>query len=98
MIVGHGRAAAPAKTTSDEGEGASMKAVVVTEIGARGGAASADFPDPVPGAGGVLMDVEEIETNYPDMLVGGGRYQPRPPVPFVPGKGAAGRVAALGTG
>jgi NADPH2:quinone reductase len=75
-----------------------MKAVVVTEIGAPGGAAYADFPEPVPGTGEVLIDVEAIETNYPDMLVVEGRYQIRPPVPFVPGKGAAGRVAALGTG
>ncbi|WP_165795698.1 alcohol dehydrogenase catalytic domain-containing protein, partial [Methylobacterium frigidaeris] len=73
-----------------------MKAAVVSEIGTPGGAAYADFPDPVPGPGEVLIDVEAIETNYPDMLVVEGRYQVRPPVPFVPGKGAAGRVAALG--
>jgi NADPH2:quinone reductase len=75
-----------------------MKAVVVTEIGTPEGVAYSDFPDPVPNPGEVLIDVEAIETNYPDMLVVEGRYQVRPPVPFVPGKGAAGRVAALGAG
>jgi NADPH2:quinone reductase len=52
----------------------------------------------MPRPGEVLMDVEAIETNYPDMLVVEGRYQVRPSVPFVPGKGAAGRVTALGEG
>jgi NADPH2:quinone reductase len=75
-----------------------MKAVVVSEIGAPGGVAYADFPDPVPRKGEVLIDVEAIETNYPDMLVVEGLYQVRPPTPFVPGKGAAGRIAALGPG
>lgn len=75
-----------------------MKAVVVREIGAIGHAAYADFPDPAPRAGEVLIAVEAAETNYPDLLVIEGRYQVRPPVPFVPGKGAAGRVSALGPG
>ncbi|WP_298960082.1 NADPH:quinone oxidoreductase family protein [uncultured Methylobacterium sp.] len=75
-----------------------MKAVVVTTTGAPAGIAYADHPDPVPGPGEVLIAVEAIETNYPDLLVVEGRYQVRPPVPFVPGKGAAGRVAGLGPG
>jgi NADPH2:quinone reductase len=75
-----------------------MKAVVVSEIGAPGGVAYADFPDPPPGRGEVLIDVAAIETNYPDMLVIDGWYQVRPATPFVPGKGAAGRIAALGPG
>lgn len=75
-----------------------MKAVVVSEIGAPGGVTYTDFPDPVPGPDEVVIDVEAIETNYPDMLVIEGRYQVRPPVPFVPGKGAAGRISALGEG
>ncbi len=75
-----------------------MKAVVVSEVGVLDGVAYADVADPVPGSGEVLIDVEAIETNYADVLVVDGRYQVRPPVPFVPGKGAAGRVAALGPG
>lgn len=75
-----------------------MKAVVVCELGTLNGVSYTDWPDPTPGPGAVLIAVEAIETNYPDMLVVEGRYQKRPPLPFVPGKGAAGRVAAVGAG
>lgn len=54
--------------------------------------------DPVPGPGEVLVRVEASETNFPDILVMEGRYQFKPPLPFSPGKTAAGRVVALGEG
>ena len=38
------------------------------------------------------------EINYPDMLVISGQYQIKPPLPFVPGKAAAGIVSAVGAG
>ena len=75
-----------------------MKAVLVREFGPVERALVTDYPDPVPGPGEVLIDVEAAETNYPDLLVIEGRYQVKPPLPFVPGKAAAGRVAALGEG
>ena len=55
-----------------------------------------DLPDPMPGAGEVVIDVVAAETNYPDLLVIEGKYQFKPPFPFSPGKAAAGFVAAIG--
>ena len=75
-----------------------MKAVLVRQFGSIENARVEEIPDPVPGPGQVLIDVEAAETNYPDLLVIEGRYQVKPPLPFVPGKAAAGRVAALGAG
>ena len=75
-----------------------MKAVVVRAFGPIEAAKLEEFPDPVAKAGEVLVDVEAVETNYPDVLVIEGRYQFKPQLPFVPGKAAAGRVAALGEG
>src|SRR5690554_3087525 len=57
-----------------------------------------EVDDPVPGAREVVVDVVAAEVNYPDLLVIEGNYQFRPPLPFAPGKAAAGRVSALGEG
>jgi NADPH2:quinone reductase len=70
-----------------------MKAFVVREFGV---AALEEWPEPQPAAHEVIVDVAVIELNYPDLLVIDGRYQVRPPRPFVPGKSAVGRVSALG--
>src|SRR5205814_8806750 len=51
---------------------------------------------PVPGHGEVLVETHAAPVNYVDMLVVGGTYQFLPPRPFIPGKGPAGVVAALG--
>jgi NADPH2:quinone reductase len=75
-----------------------VKAVLVREFGSLDAARVEEFPDPSPGAGEVVLDVEAIDVNYPDILVIEGRYQFKPPLPFIPGKAAAGRVAALGAG
>ncbi|OLF11562.1 alcohol dehydrogenase [Actinophytocola xinjiangensis] len=55
-----------------------------------------DVPDPVPGPGEVLVDVEAAALNFSDVLLCRGRYQERPPLPFVPGFEVAGRVAGTG--
>jgi len=57
-----------------------------------------DVPDPQPGPGEVAIDVVAADVNYPDILVITGQYQIKPPLPFSPGKAAAGRVAAVGAG
>ncbi len=55
-------------------------------------------PDPVPKRGEVCLSVRAAETNYPDVLVVTGAYQVRPPLPFSPGKAAAGVVESIGAG
>ncbi|NBY17335.1 MAG: NADPH:quinone oxidoreductase family protein [Betaproteobacteria bacterium] len=49
-----------------------------------------------PGPGEVLIDVHAAAVNYPDLLVISGRYQILPPLPFTPGKDAAGVVRVIG--
>ncbi|MGB3720166.1 MAG: NADPH:quinone oxidoreductase [Proteobacteria bacterium] len=58
----------------------------------------AEVDDPVPGSGEVVVDVVAAEANYPDILVIEGKYQVKPPLPFSPGKAAAGRISAVGSG
>jgi NADPH2:quinone reductase len=48
------------------------------------------------GTSQIRVNVHAIDVNYPDLLVIGGKYQVLPKRPFVPGKGAAGVVSALG--
>ena len=50
----------------------------------------------MPGPGEVLVTMHAAPVNYVDLLVVGGTYQFLPPLPFIPGKGPAGVVAALG--
>ncbi len=73
-----------------------MKAVYVREFGPLVQAEVADIPDPVPGPGEVVIAVKAAEANFPDILVMEGKYQVKPPLPFSPGKAAAGIVEAVG--
>lgn len=57
-----------------------------------------ELPDPVPGAGEVLIRVRFCGVNYPDVLLLQDRYQLRPQRPFSPGGEVAGEVAAIGEG
>ncbi len=75
-----------------------MKAVVVRAFGPIDQAVLEEVPDPVPGPGEVLVAVHAAEANYPDILVMEGAYQIKPPLPFSPGKAAAGVVEAVGDG
>jgi NADPH2:quinone reductase len=52
--------------------------------------------EPSPGADEVLIDVHAASVSYMDYLMVCGRYQMRPPLPYVPGTDAAGVVAACG--
>ena len=54
------------------------------------------MPDPFPGPRDVLVSVRATAANYVDLLVIGGQYQFLPQRRFVPGKGPAGVVAAVG--
>jgi NADPH2:quinone reductase len=57
-----------------------------------------ELPDPEPGPGQVLIRVEAVACNFPDILLCQGRYQERPPLPFTPGMEVAGEVIAVGEG
>jgi NADPH2:quinone reductase len=56
------------------------------------------LPDPVPGPGQVLLAIQAASLNFPDLLMVQGKYQLKPPLPFVPGAECAGTVQALGEG
>lgn len=74
-----------------------MRAVVVREFGPPDKASVGEFPDPVPRPREVLVEVHADAANYVDLLVIGGTYQFKPKLPFVPGKGPAGIVRAVGS-
>jgi NADPH:quinone reductase len=52
-----------------------------------------ELPDPEPGPGGVLVDVEAVTVNFADTLMVKGEYQIRPETPFAPGYELAGTVS-----
>jgi len=73
-----------------------MRAVVVdrftepSELGVR------EVPDPTPTADGVVVDVHAAACNFYDTLIVRGRYQVKPPFPFIPGGEFAGVVSGVG--
>ena len=73
-----------------------MRAIVVDEFGPPEQLRVAEVPPPVPGVGEVLVRVHAAPVNYVDLLVVGGTYQFLLQCPFIPGKGPAGVVTALG--
>ena len=73
-----------------------MKAHMIYEFGPIEGLRYEDVDPPAPGPGEVLIGVEAVGLNFPDILMIGGLYQDRPPLPFVAGAEAAGRVLAVG--
>jgi NADPH:quinone reductase len=75
-----------------------MRAIVVDQFGPPEALRVAETPAPVPGPGDVLVETHAAPVNYVDLLVVGGTYQFLPPFPFIPGKGPAGVVTALGPG
>ena len=75
-----------------------MRAVIVSEFGDIETTRLGHIVSPSPGYGEILVDVRVTAVNYVDLLVIAGKYQFRQECPFVPGKGPAGVVAALGRG
>jgi NADPH:quinone reductase len=74
-----------------------MRAIVVDEWAEPEALRLGAAATPVPGPGEVLVETYAAPVNYVDMLVIGGTYQFLPPRPFIPGKGPAGIIAALGS-
>src|SRR6476646_3426149 len=75
-----------------------MRAIVIDECGLPEALQARETAMPVRGRGEVLVETHAAPVNYVDMLVVGGAYQFLPQLPFIPGKGPAGIVAALGPG
>jgi NADPH2:quinone reductase len=75
-----------------------MRALLCQAFGPVSSLEVAEIPVPVPGEGEVLVRVEAAGLNYPDALMVQGKYQVRPPLPFVPGLELAGVVEAVGAG
>ncbi len=57
-----------------------------------------EVPDPRPGPGELLVRVDAVALNFPDVLMCAGLYQERPPLPFTPGLEIAGTVVEAGEG
>ncbi|CAL1707506.1 unnamed protein product [Somion occarium] len=53
-----------------------------------------DAPEPIPGPGEVLVDIYSAALNFFDILQSQGKYQIKPPLPFVLGSELAGKIAA----
>jgi NADPH2:quinone reductase len=75
-----------------------MRAVVCPELGPLEGLVLEERESPVPGEGHVVVDVRAAGVNFVDGLICQGKYQIKPPTPFVPGSEVAGQVSAIGAG
>ncbi len=75
-----------------------MRAVVCREFGPPEKLSVADLPSPRLGPGQVRIAVAAAGLNFADTLMVAGKYQEKPPFPFVPGLEAAGVVRETGSG
>ena len=57
-----------------------------------------ELPTPEPGPGQVRIAIHAASLNFPDLLTVQGKYQIKPPMPFVPGSEFAGHIEAVGEG
>jgi NADPH2:quinone reductase len=73
-----------------------MRAVVLGDYGPLDNLSLIEFADPVPGPEDIIVDVRATAVNYVDLVMISGKYQFKPDVPFVPGKGPAGVVKSVG--
>lgn len=53
---------------------------------------------PIPGPGEVRLRVRAVSLNYRDLLMIRGHYNPRQPLPLVPGSDCVGEIEAIGEG
>jgi putative PIG3 family NAD(P)H quinone oxidoreductase len=73
-----------------------MKAIEITAPGPPDVLRLVDRPDPIPGAGEVLIDVAAAGVNRPDLMQRAGQYPPPRGTTEIPGLEVAGRVALVG--
>jgi putative PIG3 family NAD(P)H quinone oxidoreductase len=75
-----------------------MKAIEISEFGGPEVLRVAERPDPVPGAGEVLIQVAAAGVNRPDVIQRSGKYPPPPGASDLPGLEVSGVVAGVGAG
>jgi len=75
-----------------------MRALVCSEYGPADKLAIVERDLPAVGKGEMLVDIKAAGLNFPDSLIIEGKYQVKPPLPFVPGSEAAGVVREIGEG
>jgi NADPH:quinone reductase len=75
-----------------------MRALLSTATGGPETLTVGELPDPIAGAGQILIAVKACSINYPDVLIIEDRYQFKPERPFAPGGEVSGVVAAVGDG
>ncbi|HSL41352.1 MAG TPA: alcohol dehydrogenase catalytic domain-containing protein, partial [Desulforhopalus sp.] len=75
-----------------------MQAITVKNFGGPEVLELVDLPEPVPGPGEVLVQVEAIGVNPVETYIRAGTYPRLPALPYTPGGNVAGRVAACGPG
>lgn len=73
-----------------------MRALVCKDFAPYQNLTVEEAPEPPLGEGMVMLDVKAAGVNFPDILLVEGKYQMKPPTPFVPGMEAAGVISALG--
>jgi NADPH2:quinone reductase len=71
-----------------------MRAIQITQTGGPEVLEFRELPNPEPGPGQALMQIEACGVNFIDVYLREGRYPAK--LPFVPGQEAAGTVIALG--
>jgi NADPH:quinone reductase len=72
-----------------------MRALICDDYGGIDSLRVGDLPDPQPGPGELLVDVEAVTVNFADVLMVRGQYQIRPDPPFAPGYELAGTVRVV---
>lgn len=75
-----------------------MKAVLCKAYGPPESLVLEDIEPLKPGKGEVVISVKACGVNFPDTLIIQGKYQSRPPFPFIPGNEVAGTVKEIGEG
>lgn len=74
-----------------------MRAIVCDTLGPPSALKLLELPTPTPGPKQLRVRVLAAGVNFPDALIVQGKYQMRPPLPFVPGAELAGEVMEVGS-
>ena len=73
-----------------------MRAVICRDFAPYDQLAIEEVDAPVAGEGQLVIDIKAAGVNFPDILLVEGKYQMKPPTPFIPGGECSGIVSAVG--